>query len=69
MATDDPLGAAAFVKMGVDRGEVRTDVDPSLITSMLECTFERMHDFLLTAEVDPELFHRSERLPTATANR
>jgi AcrR family transcriptional regulator len=39
-------------------GEIRTDVDQSLIRSMLECTFEHMHDFLLTAEVDPELFHR-----------
>jgi len=59
VATDDPLGAAAFVQMGVDRGEIRPDVDQFLITSFLECTFERMHDFLLTAEVDPELFHRT----------
>jgi len=59
VATEDPLGAGAFVKMGIDRGEIRTDVDQSLITSMLECTFQRMHDFLATAEVDPELFHRA----------
>src|SRR5271157_4668168 len=59
VATEDPLGAAVFVKMGIDRGEIRTDVDQLLVTSFLECTFERMHDFLLTAEVDPELFHRS----------
>ncbi len=59
VASDDPLGAAALVKLGLDRGEIRTDVDPFLITSFLECTFERMHDFLLTAEADPELFHRA----------
>src|SRR5271165_1896559 len=35
--TEDPLGTAAFVKMGLERGEVRSDVDPSLITSVLEC--------------------------------
>ena len=58
VAAEDPLGARALVKMGTDRGEVRTDVDSSLITSMLECTFERMQDFLLTADLDPELFHR-----------
>jgi len=58
VASEDPLGATAFVQMGVDRGEIRTDVDQSLIRSMLECTFKHMHDFLLTAEVDPELFHR-----------
>ena len=69
MATEDPLGAAAFVKLGIERGEIRTDVDPSLITSMLECTFERMQDFLLTAEVDPELFHRAGELSTETRSR
>ncbi len=58
VGTEDPLGTAAFVKMGVERGEIRTDIDRFLVTSFLDCTFERMHDFLLTAEVDPELFHR-----------
>jgi TetR/AcrR family transcriptional regulator len=59
VATEDPLGAAAFVKMGIERGELRTDVDPVLITSVLECTFERMQDSLLTGEGDRELFHRT----------
>ncbi len=59
VATDDPLGTAALVKMGVERGEIRNDVDPILITSVLECTFERMQDFLLTAESDRALFHRT----------
>jgi len=61
VATEDPLGTAAFVKMGIDRGEVRTDVDPVLVTSILECTFERMQDFLLTADADRDLFHRTGR--------
>jgi TetR/AcrR family transcriptional regulator len=59
VGNEDPLGTVAFVKMGLDRGEIRTDVDQTLIASFLECTFERMHDFLLTAEGDPELFHRN----------
>lgn len=59
VATEDPLGTTAFVKMGIDRGEVRTDVDVVLVTSILECTFERMQDFLLTAEPDRDLFHRT----------
>jgi len=58
VATEDPLGAAAFVRMGVERGEIRADIDPVLITSVLECTFERMQDSLLTIEVDRDLFHR-----------
>ena len=59
VATDDPLGTGALVKMGIELGEVRNDVDPVLTTSILECTFERMQDFLLTAESDGELFHRT----------
>jgi len=58
VATEDPMGTSAFVKMGIDRGEVRSDVDPTLITSVLECTFERMQDSLLTGELDRELFPR-----------
>ena len=58
VATEDPMGTSAFVKMGIERGEVRSDVDASLITSILECTFERMQDSLLTGELDRELFPR-----------
>jgi TetR/AcrR family transcriptional regulator len=58
VATEDPMGTSAFVKMGIERGEVRTDVDASLITSILECTFERMQDSLLTGEPDRGLFPR-----------
>jgi len=59
VATEDPLGAGAFVRMGIERGELRTDVDPVLITSVLEYTFERMQDSLITGEGDRELFHRT----------
>ena len=59
VATEDPLGAGAFVRMGIERGEIRTDVDCALVTSILECTFERMQDSLLTGESDRELFHRT----------
>ena len=58
VATEDPMGTSAFVRMGIERGEVRTDVDSSLITSILECTFERMQDSLLSGEPDRQLFPR-----------
>jgi TetR/AcrR family transcriptional regulator len=58
VATEDPMGTSAFVKMGIERGEVRTDVDVSLITSILECTFEHMQDSLLIGEPDRGLFPR-----------
>jgi len=60
VATEDPLGTAALVKMGIERGEVRRDIDPMLVMSILECTFERMQDALLTEEPDRGLFHRTE---------
>ena len=60
VATEDPLGTAALVKMGIERGEVRSDIDPMLVTSILECTFERMQDSLLTEEPDRALFHRTD---------
>ena len=56
--TEDPLGIVAFVKMGIERGDVRIDVDSAVITSILECTFERMQDALFTGESDRDLFHR-----------
>jgi len=60
VATEDPLGTAALVKMGMQRGEVRRDIDPMLITSILECTFERMQDALLSGEQDRSLFQRTD---------
>lgn len=62
VATEDPLGTAELVSMGIERGEVRKDVDPLLITSILECTFERMQDFLNSGEPDRVLFHRTGHL-------
>jgi len=59
VATEDPLGAAAFVAMGLEKGEIRTDVNRVLVTSILECTFERMLDYLLISESDRDLFHRA----------
>jgi len=47
------------MKLGIERGEVRKDLDLALITAFLECTFERMQDSLLTGESDRELFHRT----------
>ena len=54
---EDPLGMMALVRVGIDRGEIRTDVDESLVASVLDCMFERFQDSLLMAEQDPELFH------------
>jgi AcrR family transcriptional regulator len=65
----DPYGTAAFVRMGVERGEVRCDIDAEMIVSMIEWTVERFQDALLTEELDPGLFSRQGNRPEKTAAR
>lgn len=66
---NDPYGTAAFVRLGVDRGEVRADVDQAMIVSILEWTVERFQDALLTEELDPGLFSRQGNRAEKTAAR
>lgn len=56
---EDPLDLRAFVHMGVERGEVRRDVDPELIACIIETTVERFQDSLNMADSHPDLFHRA----------
>jgi TetR/AcrR family transcriptional regulator len=56
LLNEDPYGSAAFVRLGIARGEVRSDVDATLIVSVLDWTMERFQDALLTEELDPGLF-------------
>jgi hypothetical protein len=65
----DPYGTAAFVRMGVERGEVRSDIDETMIVSIIEWTVERFQDALLTEELDPGLFSRQGNRPEKTAAR
>ena len=63
LVTEDPYGAIPFVKMGIERGELRGDVDPELLVSILEWTVERFQDALLTEELDPGLFRQPRGRP------
>jgi AcrR family transcriptional regulator len=56
LQTEDPYGSGAFVRLGIARGEVRSDVDSTLTVSILDWTMERFQDALLTEELDPGLF-------------
>lgn len=58
LVAEDPYGTAAFVRMGIERGEVREDLDRTMVVSILDWTMERFQDALLTEELDPGLFHR-----------
>ncbi|MBS1850186.1 MAG: TetR/AcrR family transcriptional regulator [Acidobacteria bacterium] len=58
LLAEDPYGTVPFVKYGLQRGEVRRDLDQEMIVSILDWTMERFQDALLTEELDPGLFRR-----------
>lgn len=63
LVAEDPYGTVAFVQFGLDRGEVRKDMDADMIVSILDWTMERFQDALLTAELDPGLFRKGGEMP------
>jgi AcrR family transcriptional regulator len=56
---EDPRGLKALITAGLDGGELRRDVHPELIASIVESTVERFQDCLTMSESHPELFHSS----------
>jgi TetR/AcrR family transcriptional regulator len=58
LVAEDPYGTVAFVRFGLERGEVRGDLDLEMMVSILDWTMERFQDALLTEELDPGLFRR-----------
>jgi TetR/AcrR family transcriptional regulator len=63
LMAEDPYGTVAFVCFGLERRELRDDMDVEMIVSILDWTMERFQDALLTAELDPGLFRRQGELP------
>jgi len=58
MIEEDPYGTVSFVRFGLERSELRKDMDIEMIVSILDWMMERFQDALLTAELDPGLFRR-----------
>lgn len=58
LLAEDPYGAVAFVRFGLERGELRRDLDQEMMVSILDWTMERFQGALLTEELDPGLFRR-----------
>jgi len=63
LVAEDPYGTVAFVRFGLERGELRTDLDIEMIVSIVDWTIERFQDALLTAELDPGLFRKQGEIP------
>jgi TetR/AcrR family transcriptional regulator len=58
LLAEDPYGTVTFVRYGLQRGELRKDLDQEMMVSILDWTMERFQDALLTEELDPGLFRR-----------
>ena len=55
MRSEDPYGTLEFVEFGVRHGEIRDDVDPEMIASMLDWAAQRFQDALVSEDLDPGL--------------
>ena len=58
LQAEDPYGTGAFVRFGLERNELRKDLEVEMIVSILDWMMERFQDALLTEELDPGLFRR-----------
>jgi TetR/AcrR family transcriptional regulator len=58
LLAEDPYGTVPFVRFGLERAELRRDLEQEMIVSILDWTMERFQDALLTEELDPGLFRR-----------
>jgi AcrR family transcriptional regulator len=56
MQNEDPYGTREFVQFGVERGEIRRDIEIELIVSMVDWLIDRCQDAIVTEELDPGLF-------------
>lgn len=59
ITSEDPYGRIEFVRWGLQRGELRKDLDVEMIVSILDWMVERFQDALVTEELDPGLFRRA----------
>jgi len=62
LISEDPYGTVNFVRFGLERRELRSDLDIEMIVSIIDWMMERFQDALLTAELDPGLFRRQGEL-------
>lgn len=69
LVSEDPYGTLDFIEFGHRRGEVRHDLDAEIAASMVDWLTDRLQDALVTAELDPGLFHRHPNEPQRRAMR
>jgi hypothetical protein len=60
---EDPYGTQEFVRFGIDRGEIRRDIDPKMVVSLVDWLMDRCQDAIVTEELDPGLFGSAAQSP------
>jgi TetR/AcrR family transcriptional regulator len=63
LVAEHPYGTVNFVRFGLERRELRSDLDVEMIVSIIDWMMERFQDALLAAELDPGLFRRQGEFP------
>jgi AcrR family transcriptional regulator len=63
ITSEDPYGRIEFVRWGLERSELRKDLDVEVIVSIVDWMVERFQDALVTEELDPGLFRRTGTVP------
>ncbi len=56
LVNEDPYGTREFVQFGIDRKQVRQDIDAKMIVSLVDWLMDRCQDAIVTEELDPGLF-------------
>jgi AcrR family transcriptional regulator len=69
LVSEDPYGTLEFVEYGIERKELRGDLDAEMTASMLDWLAGGFQDALVTKELDPGLFHRHPNLERHRALR
>ena len=69
LVSEDPYGTLEFVEFGIERGEVRSDVDLEMVVSLVDWLSDSLQNALLTEELDPGLFHRWRGQPERQQQR
>jgi AcrR family transcriptional regulator len=69
MSREDPYGTRAFVQFGVERGEIRRDVEARIIVSLVDWLMDRCQDAIVTEELDPALFALNATSPEELRTR
>ena len=67
LAREDPYGSRAFIRFGMERGEIRSDIDPRVIVSLFNWSVDACQDALVAEELDPGLFAVTSASPERTA--